>query len=398
MSEHGATNGLEACRKSVGMTTEVMLRADAEKRGWSIVRRSRELGAVGVPCFVAPGVPGRCEIWVGIGRDSDELQGGLEWQDGNTHVANIRGLAQGGVYDRHGEPIGNSVKTGENNCTISIKKDSGEYVNAWDALKTYISAVYSGFRAGETNDGRDLERPYTFQISEERSREEVEWLDLVRGERVAIIGLGGVGSWIADLVAKADVAEVHGWDADKIEAKNIIRMPGAVNPDWIGKPKAVWFEETYREFRKGVFGHQENVGEQNIEQALSGITYCFMAVDDDEARSIVCSAMEDVGIPFVDVGLSLSRTDNSQVYGSIRIVNALSHDAAWRKAIPQVGQSGQEIYGRLELPDMGALAAGLAVQSWRKMRGQMLPGCALECLLYRLETDQITPRERGGSQ
>lgn len=138
---------------NVSMTTEDMVRADAEKRGWSIMRNSRELGAVGVPCFVAPDVPGRCEIWVGIGTDTDELQGGLEWQGGNTHVANIRGLAQGGVYDRRGEPIGNSTNAGdENKCTISIKKDSGEYDNAWDALKTYINAVYGGFRAGGTND------------------------------------------------------------------------------------------------------------------------------------------------------------------------------------------------------------------------------------------------------
>ena len=383
---------------NVSMTTEDMVRADAEKRGWSIMRKSQELRAVGVPCFVAPDVPGRCEIWVGIGRDSDELQGGLEWQDGNTHVANIRGLAQGGVYDRRGEPIGNLVKTGENNCTISIKKDSGEYVNAWDALKTYINAIYGGFKAGETDNRWNVDRPYTFPILGERNREEVEWLDLIRSERVAIIGLGGVGAWIADLIAKADVAEVHGWDADKIEAKNIIRMPGAINPDWIGKSKAKWFEETYSKIRDGVFGHRKHVSEKNIAEVRENITYCFVAVDNDEARRIVCGAMAEAGIPFVDVGLSLNRAENSQVYGAMRIVNSPPNDEAWRKAIPQVGQAGQEIYGRLELPDMGALAAGLAVQSWRKMRGQMFPGCAPECLLYRLETDKITTRERGGSQ
>lgn len=377
------------------MTVEELVREDAEKRGWAVVRRPRELGVAGVPCFVAQDIPGRCEIWVGVGNGSDQLQGGLDWQSGNVHVADIRGLKHGAVYDRLGNTIGNVVRQGdEESCTISIKKDEGEYLDAWDALKIYMHAIYGGFRASDNSGSHKVERPYTFPILGERSRDEVQWLDLVRGEKIAIVGLGGVGAWIADLLTKADVAEVHGWDADVIEAKNIIRMPGAVNPDWIGKPKAEWFEETYRQIHRQVHGHPKYVDEQTAAGMCSNATFGFVAVDNDEGRKIACAAMAAAGIPFVDVGISLNRRDG-QVSASIRVTTARPHDDAWRKAIPKVDKAGQETYGKLELPDVAAVAAGLAVQSWRKVRGQSAQESASECMVYRTEADTITVRARG---
>ena len=381
--------------ENCNMTIEELVRADAEKRGWTVVRRSRELGVTDVPCFVAPGVPGRCEIWVGVGNDSDQLQGGLEWQAGHVHVADVRGLTNGAVYDRRGNAIGNVVRPGdEGSCTISIMKDEGEYLDAWDALKTYLHAVYGGFRASDNGGGHRAERPYTFPILGERDRDEVQWLDLVRTERVAVVGLGGVGAWIADLIAKADVAEVHGWDADLIEDKNVIRMPGTVNPDWIGKSKAEWFEETYRQIHRQVHGHPKYVDEQTAAGMCSNATFGFVAVDNDEGREIACAAMAAAGIPFIDVGISLSRRDG-QVSASIRVTTAWPHDDAWRKAIPKVDKAGQETYGKVELPDIAAVAAGLAVQSWRKLRGQTTQESASECMVYRTEADTITVRARG---
>ena len=377
------------------MTVEKLVRADAETRGWTIVRRSRELGVTGVPCFVAQDVPGWCEIWVGVSDDSNQLQGGLDWQAGNVHVADIRGLTNGAVYDQLGNSIGNVVRQGnEDSCTISIKKDEGEYLDAWDALKTYMQAIYGGFRAFYGDGSHMAERPYTFPILGERSRSEVQWLDLVRGEKVAIVGLGGVGAWIADLLTKADVAEVHGWDADLIEDKNVIRMPGAVNPNWIGKPKAEWFKETYRQIHRQVYGHPKYVDERTAAVMCSNATFGFVAVDNDEGRTIACAAMAAAGIPFIDVGISLSRRDG-QVSAAIRVTTARPHDDAWRRAIPKVDKAGQEIYGKLELPDVAAVAAGLTVQSWRKVRGQMAQESASECMVFRMETDTITVRVRG---
>ena len=368
--------------------------AEAKSRGWKVIRRSNELGIIGIPCFLKKDEPGRCEVWVGVHDGSDQMQGGLDWQGSNTHVAEIRGLIEGKIYDRSGRYIGNIVQSNDSDkCTISIKKDKGDYLDAWDALATYMREIYGGFRADQNNGEYRNERPYTFEILGERNRDEVQWIDLVRGERVAIVGLGGVGSWIADFLTKADVAEIYGWDGDLIEDKNIIRMPGAVHPRWIGEPKARWFQDTYRQIHNKVHGRPKYVDEQNVSDMCSNITFAFLAVDNDKGRQIACNALASRDIPFIDVGISLTR-ENNQVSASIHVVTAKPYDDNWRMAIPQVDNAGQEIYGRLELPDISAMAAAFAVQSWRKVRGQVAQRNASECMVYRSESDKVISRYR----
>ena len=374
------------------MTSENLVLSEAKKRGWGIVRKSRELGVTGVPCFVEPKIPGRCEIWVGIASDSSALQGGMDWQGGNLHVANIRGLTRGLVYDRNGNQIGNVTKSNQaDRCTISIKRDAGEYKDAWEALKTYISEIYGGFRTDTQAGTQQPMRPYTFPIAGEKTCKEVEWLDLVRGDRIAVAGLGGVGSWIADIMTKSDVSELHAWDDDLIEDKNILRMPGAVHPKWIGKSKARWFEDTYRQIHPKVYGHEEKVYAGNFEEFLSGINFGFVAVDNDEGLEAACDALAGANIPFVNVGLSIDRRQG-QVTVSVRLITAYPHNESWQSAVPRVDRSGQEVYGGLELPDISAMAVGLAVQSWRKIRGQLAQKEPQECLVYRAEDCTITVR------
>lgn len=374
------------------LNSEHLVRADAQKRGWQVVRRIREIGVVGVPCFVEPDVPGNCEIWVGTGENSSQLEISFEWQHSSRHVANIRKLNNGKVYDRGGQPIGNWIGSeGNSSCSISIKKDGGEYLDAWEALKTYTSTIYSGFLSFDTETHLQAVRPYTFDIPGERSRNEIQWLDLVRTQKIAIVGLGGVGAWIADLLVKSDVAEIHGWDHDEIEAKNIIRMPGAVNPNWIGKKKARWFQDTYSQVHNNVIGHEQKVTEHNADKVGAGISFGFIAVDRDDARTAAIDAFSNRRIPFVDIGLSPSRTDR-KVDVSIRIIIARPYLEGWRAAVPVVDQVGQGIYGRLELPDLNATAAGLAVQNWRKFCGQMGEATSVECLVYQSESSKIILR------
>lgn len=366
------------------MSYESLVRSEAERRGWTIERRDRELGAVGVPCFIAPGIAGHCEIWVGIEPDSDELYVGHEWQQSALHVANLRGLS-GGLYDRSGSKLASGV-IGEtpSSCTLSIKLNGGrDYEDAWEALNTYVRVVYSLFLGQPGSSGEANPRPYKFDVLGDQDRDAVEWRGLLATEHVAVVGLGGVGAWIADFASKSDPREVHGWDHDCIEPKNILRMPGAVDPgEWIGRPKAEWFQETYCRIRKGVHGHNVKVRADNVHDVVEGTTFAFVAVDHAEDRMMVCDSLANAGIPFVVAGLSLARLDK-RVKVAMRVVTAHPGLSSWRQAIPQVGQSGQDDYGSLDMPDVYSMAAGWAVQSWRKMRGQVWQNQREECLDYR---------------
>ena len=215
---------------------------------------------------------------------------------------------------------------------------------------------------------------------------------MVAQERVAIVGLGGVGAWIADFVLKADPLEVHAWDYDRIEPKNILRMPGGLDPNvWIGRPKAEWFEETYSLIHTNVHGHNVRVLPENVQEVIATTTFAFVAVDNAHDRMMVCDALATARVPFVVAGLSPVRKDK-RVKVSMRIVTAHVGVSSWREAIPQVGQAGQDDYGSLELPDVYSMAAGWAIQSWRKMRGQFWQERREECLVYRASEQSLKVR------
>ena len=374
---------------------EDLVRKDAHQRGWRVVRKENELGVVGIPCFVEPGESGRCEIWVGVAAASDTLCVAHEWQGGAPHVAQIRNLKNGRVYGRNGEQIGNIVRSGgPDECSISIKSREGDGKNAWQALKTYTQAVYGAFRASGDNGGITPRRPYKIELADERSEQEIEWIDLVRGEKVGVIGLGGVGAWIADLVSKADVERVTAWDPDIVEARNVIRMPGGNAAEYLGKPKAKWFEETYSRMRKGVKGHHQAVRTTNIQEVARQLTFAFIAVDDEHARKDISEGLNGMRIPFIDVGLSISRED-VRLAVAMRATVGREDTREWKRAIPRTGSEGQQVYGRVELADTSALAAAFSIQIWRQMRGQIVHEGIPECIVYRGTKPSLTVRFPG---
>ena len=60
------------------------------------------------------------------------------------------------------------------------------------------------------------------------------------GERVAIVGLGGTGSYVLDFVAKTPVQEIHLFDGDEFLTHNAFRAPGAASLEALRrKPKKV---------------------------------------------------------------------------------------------------------------------------------------------------------------
>ena len=124
-------------------------------------------------------------------------------------------------------------------------------------------------------------------------------MDLVKGERIAIVGLGGVGAWVAELDHKADVAEIHGWGMPmKLKTRMSSGCRELQTPDCIGKPKARWLEETYREIYPQVLYHLKDIDKQTAAEMCANTTFGFVAVDNDESRKTACTAMAEAANPF----------------------------------------------------------------------------------------------------
>src|SRR5574340_806898 len=73
-------------------------------------------------------------------------------------------------------------------------------------------------------------------------------------DRIAIVGLGGTGGYVLDLLAKTLVGEIHLFDGDSFLQHNAFRSPGAPSfEDLVKKPmKVIWFAENYSRMRRKI--------------------------------------------------------------------------------------------------------------------------------------------------
>ena len=135
---------------------------------------------------------------------------------------------------------------------------------------------------------------------------------------VAIVGLGGTGSYILDLVAKTPVKEIHLFDGDRLLQHNAFRAPGAPSLDTLRKlpGKAVHYRETYSEMRRNIFAHGP-VTEDTVHD-LQDMDFAFVAVDHGPSRKLVVDKLRECRIPFIDVGMGILEAEGS-LLGQLRV-------------------------------------------------------------------------------
>src|SRR5437868_4067332 len=94
----------------------------------------------------------------------------------------------------------------------------------------------------------------------------VEFMRRLELEKLAIIGLGGTGSYILDHVAKTPVKEIHLFDDDVLLNHNAFRAPGAPTLDELRKPplKVDYFSAIYGRMHRGIRPHPEFITDKNL--------------------------------------------------------------------------------------------------------------------------------------
>jgi tRNA A37 threonylcarbamoyladenosine dehydratase len=80
---------------------------------------------------------------------------------------------------------------------------------------------------------------------------------LKKVKRLALVGLGGTGSYVLDFVAKTPVSEIHLYDKDPFLQHNAFRAPGAPSLAELEAqtPKATWFKDIYSKMHSGIVDH-----------------------------------------------------------------------------------------------------------------------------------------------
>lgn len=192
---------------------------------------------------------------------------------------------------------------------------------------------------------------------------------LLRGKKVAIVGLGGTGAYILDFIARTHLEEIRLFDDDKVHLHTIFRQPGFIRRA-IGKPKVEALAGQYGNWHGGIEPIAERVTADNIE-TLRGLDFVFISVDDGPARYFIADWLSRNDIPFVDTGMGLSRSKEG-LNGVVRITG-VDREAFERTAgtayLPSKTVEGGEYRKQAQIAELNALNAALAVVRFKQHFG-----------------------------
>ena len=194
----------------------------------------------------------------------------------------------------------------------------------------------------------------------------------LEGEIIAIIGLGGTGSYVLDFIVKTPVREIRLFDGDEFLQHNAFRAPGAPTIEELREaPKKVdYLKGIYSRMHRGIIAHAVALDADNL-HLLDGITFAFLSMDAGEEKRLVVEKLEALGVSFVDVGMGLELDDGS-LGGILRVTTSTpeKRDHVHQGRISFAGGGEKDIYAsNIQVADLNALNAVLAVIKWKKLRG-----------------------------
>lgn len=193
------------------------------------------------------------------------------------------------------------------------------------------------------------------------------------GHRVAIIGLGGSGSYILDMIAKTPVAEIRIFDADEFLQHNAFRAPGAPSLAELREAplKVNHFKAIYERMHRGITAVPQAITPGNLD-LLHDIDFAFLSLDAGEAKAALVDRLHARGVAFIDIGMGLELGDNG-LSGILRITTSTPETReriGSHNRIPLAGGGAGDIYAsNIQVADLNALNAVLAVIKWKKLCG-----------------------------
>jgi ThiF family len=192
----------------------------------------------------------------------------------------------------------------------------------------------------------------------------------LRTNKVAIVGLGGTGSYVLDFIAKAPIVEIHLFDEDRFLSHNAFRAPGAPSLETLQRQptKVAYLTEVYSPMRNGVIPHETFITEENVAE-LDQMDFVFLCME-GEAKEVIIDRLVEAAKPFIDVGMGLDEIDG-HIDGILRITTSTAERREHVKKRIPLGNpvAGREYDQNIQVADMNALNAALAVAKWKKLCG-----------------------------
>jgi hypothetical protein len=236
----------------------------------------------------------------------------------------------------------------------------------------------------------DADCPFPFDDMNS-ARANLSELDrLLVDDTVAIIGAGGTGSYIFDLISKTRVKAIRLYDFDVFDIHNAFRIPGTTHREELGQPKVRVIEQRYATWHKGLKVVEKQLDGRSLD-LLDGVTFAFLAVDKIAARREIAKLLLAHGIPVAVVGMGLHH-GNPGLTGMVdtTLLDAASSAATIAEIIgDDLIDIPDEYQKNIQTVELNALNAAMAVFMYKKYRGYYAGGHATSQATFTISTMQL---------
>jgi tRNA A37 threonylcarbamoyladenosine dehydratase len=197
-------------------------------------------------------------------------------------------------------------------------------------------------------------------ISRLYGREAAEQL---RRSHVCVIGIGGVGSWAAEALARCGMGKLTLVDLDEICASNINRQLPALSST-LGRSKAAVMRERILEINPhcAVDAREEFFTEHTADRILGlGFDMCLDAIDSVPNKALLIARCKAAGLPLVVAGAAGGKMDPTRIRAAD--LAEASHDKLLQRVrrilrsehgFPAAGPFGIEAIFSNEAPQLAA--------------------------------------------
>jgi hypothetical protein len=190
--------------------------------------------------------------------------------------------------------------------------------------------------------------------------------------RVAIVGLGGTGSYVLDFLAKTPVREIHLYDYDLFLQHNAFRAPSAASLEELQAQlsKVVYHQARYAKMHRGIHAHPVKVDANNVAELL-GCDFVFLCMDSGPAKKLIVETLQANKVPFIDAGIGTELLeDKLELWAICRVTTSTpsKNDHVPRRV--SFAEAGDDDYERnIQIAELNALCAAMAVIKWKKFCG-----------------------------
>jgi hypothetical protein len=263
---------------------------------------------------------------------------------------------------------------------LSCHPDNRVYADYYDKVTTYYNIISSPAIILDTEACRRLKKPFitskedspfVYMDTNASNANIVCFNEKFYPLKIAIVGVGGTGSYILDFVSKTPVAEIHLFDADVFNTHNAFRAPGAASVEELEQQlfKVEYLSNKYSQIHKRIIAHKEHITQENIE-FLKNMSYVFLCVDKVNVRNTIAGYLIDNEISFINSGLGIYLSE-TKLGGMVDLITAYeNHYSHIKKAFSGNDVKDDDMYAsNIQIAELNAMAAIYSVIKWKKMLG-----------------------------